>query len=82
MLVGFYFWKVPFDMQQSNGVLENALDGFVQLGNNPVLLIAFISKWIRKMLLRPSMIMYVKCPPNLYEMCIVYTELLPEKSFI
>ena len=44
MLVGFYFWKVPFDMQQPNGVLENALDGFVQLGNNPVLLIAFISK--------------------------------------
>ena len=42
MLVGFTFLKVPFDMQQPNGVMENALDGFIQLGNNQVLLIAFI----------------------------------------
>ena len=44
MLVGFYFLKVPFDMQQPNGVMENALDGFIQLGNNPVVLITYISK--------------------------------------
>ena len=44
MLVGFYFLKVPFEMQQPNGVMENALDGFIQLGNNPVVLITFISK--------------------------------------
>ena len=44
MLVGFYFFKVPFDMKQPNGVMENALDGFIQLGNNPVLLIAFIGE--------------------------------------
>ena len=42
LLVGFYFLKVPFDMQQPNGVMEDALDGFIQLGNNPVLLIVFI----------------------------------------
>ena len=42
LLVGFYFLKVPFDMQQPNGVMEDALDGFIQLGNNPVLLIIFI----------------------------------------
>ena len=44
MLVGFYFIKVPFDMGQPNGVLEDAIDGFLQLGNNSTLIISFIGK--------------------------------------
>ena len=44
MLVGFYFIKVPFDMNQPNGVLEDAIDGFLQLGNNSTLIISFIGK--------------------------------------
>ena len=44
ILVGFYFLKVPFDMGQPNGVMEDALDGFLQLGNNPKLLVAYIGK--------------------------------------
>ena len=42
MLIGFYFLKVPFDMGQPNEQMEDALDGFTQLGNNPVLLSSFI----------------------------------------
>ena len=44
ILVGFYFLKVPFDMGQPNGVMEDALDGFLQLGNNPKLLVSYIGK--------------------------------------
>jgi len=46
MLVGFYFLKVPFDMGQQDGQLEDAIDGFLQLSNNPVLLTSFISNII------------------------------------
>ena len=46
MLVGIYFIKVPFDMGQPNGQMEDAIDGFIQLRNNPVLLISFISNII------------------------------------
>ena len=45
MLIGFYFLKVPFDMGQPNGVMEDAIDGFIQLGNNPVLLVSYICKY-------------------------------------
>ena len=44
MLVAFYFIKVPFDMNQPNGVIEDAIDGFLQLGNNSTLIISFIGK--------------------------------------
>jgi len=42
LLVIFYFIKVPFDMGQPNGVLEDAIDGFIQLGNNVDLLLSYI----------------------------------------
>ena len=42
MLVVLYFIPVKFDMDQPGGQLEDALDGFVQLGNNPVLLTSFM----------------------------------------
>ena len=42
LLIVFYFVHVPFDMGQHRGVIEDALDGFVQLGNNPALLGCFI----------------------------------------
>ena len=45
MLIGFYFLKVPFDMGQPNGVMEDAIDGFIQLGNNPKLLVSYICKY-------------------------------------
>ena len=44
MLFGFYFLKVPFDMGQPNGVMEDAIDGFIQLGHNPRLLVAYVCK--------------------------------------
>ena len=44
MLIAFYFIKVPFEMGQPNGVLEDAIDAFMQLGNNPVLIVSFIGK--------------------------------------
>ena len=44
LLLAFYFIKVPFDMGQPNGAMEDAIDGFIQLGNNPVLLISYIGK--------------------------------------
>ena len=47
MLVGFNFLEVPFDMgqgQSGDHVLEDAVDGFIQLGNNPILLVSCISK--------------------------------------
>ena len=47
MLIGFYFLKVPFDMGQPNGVMEDAIDGFIQLGNNPKLLASYICKYYR-----------------------------------
>lgn len=43
MLVGFYYLRVPFEMGQLDGQLEDAIDGFIQLSNNPVLLVCFIS---------------------------------------
>ncbi len=46
MLLGFYFLKVPFDMGQPNGVMEDAIDGFLQLGNNVQLLLSYICKLI------------------------------------
>ena len=42
MLVVLYFIPVKIDMDQPGGQLEDALDGFVQLGNNPVLLASFL----------------------------------------
>ena len=42
MLVGFYHLKVSFDMGQPNGVMEDAIDGFIQLSNNSKLLVAYI----------------------------------------
>ena len=42
MLVVLYFIPVKFDMEQPGGQLDDALDGFVQLGNNPILLISFL----------------------------------------
>ena len=42
MLVVLYFIPVKVDMEQPGGQLDDALDGFVQLGNNPVLLVAFL----------------------------------------
>ena len=50
MLIGFYFLKVPFDMGQPDGQMEDALDGFIQLGNNPVLLTAYISNIVMLMI--------------------------------
>ena len=46
LLVIFYFVHVPFDMGQHRGVLEDAIDGFVQLGNNPALLGCYIGKYL------------------------------------
>ena len=46
MLVGFYFIQVPFVMRQPNGVMEDAIDGFIQLGNNPKLLASYIGKYL------------------------------------
>ena len=43
MLVGFYYLKVPFEMGQPDGQMEDAIDGFIQIGNNPILLVSFIS---------------------------------------
>ena len=40
-----YFVPVPFDMGQYRCVFEDAIDGFVQLGNNPTLLGCFIGKY-------------------------------------
>ena len=42
MLVVLYFIPVKFDMEQPGGQLDDALDGFVQLGNNPILLLSFL----------------------------------------
>ena len=44
MLVGFYYLKVPFEMGQLDGQMEDAIDGFIQLGNNPILLVSFIGQ--------------------------------------
>ena len=46
MLFGFYFLEVPFDMGQPNGIMEDAIDGFIQLANNPKLLLSFICKYL------------------------------------
>ena len=42
MLVVLYFIPVKFDMEQPGGQLDDALDGFVQLGNNFTLLASFL----------------------------------------
>ena len=42
MLVVLYFIPVKFDMEQPGGQLDDGLDGFVQLGNNPILLTSFL----------------------------------------
>ena len=42
MLVVLYFIPVKFDMEQPGGQLDDALDGFVQLSNNPILLLSFL----------------------------------------
>ena len=42
LLVVLYFIPVNVDMDQPGGQLADALDGFVQLGNNPVLLASFL----------------------------------------
>jgi len=42
MLVVLYFIPVKFDMGQPGGQLDDALDGFVQLGNNGTLLASFL----------------------------------------
>ena len=42
LLVIFFYIQVPFDMGQPDGQLEDALDGFIQMGNNATLLISFI----------------------------------------
>ena len=42
MLVVLYFIPVKFDMEQPGGQLDDALDGFVQLGNNGILLASFL----------------------------------------
>ena len=42
MLIVLYFIPVKFDMEQVGGQLDDALDGFVQLGNNPILLTSFL----------------------------------------
>ena len=42
MLVGFYFLKVPFNMGQPNGQMEDSIDGFIQLGNNSTLFMAYV----------------------------------------
>ena len=46
LLVISYFVPVPFDMGQYRCVFEDAIDGFVQLGNNPILLGCFIGKYV------------------------------------
>ena len=43
LLAGFYFIKVPFDMGQPDGQLEDAGDGFIQLANNLTLLACFLT---------------------------------------
>ena len=60
MLVGFYFIKVPFDMGQPDGVLEDAIDGFIQLGHNPVLLVSYIGKHYSPTLARYSLFIIIK----------------------
>ena len=42
MLIVLYFIPVKFEMEQVGGQLDDALDGFVQLGNNPILLASFL----------------------------------------
>ena len=42
MLVVLYFIPVKFEMEQVGGQLDDALDGFVQLGNNSILLVSFL----------------------------------------
>ena len=42
MLVVLYFIPVKFEMEQPGGQLDDALDGFVQLGNNSILLVSFL----------------------------------------
>ena len=59
MLVGFYFIKVPFDMGQPDGVLEDAIDGFIQLGHNPVLLVSYIGKHWSTILARYSLFIII-----------------------
>ena len=44
MLIAFYFIKAPFDMGQPNGVIEDAIDAFIQMGDNPALLGSLIGK--------------------------------------
>ena len=42
MLVVLYFIPVKFEMDQPGGQLDDAIDGFVQLGNNAILLVSFL----------------------------------------
>ena len=42
MLVVLYFIPVKFEMDQPGGQLDDAIDGFVQLGNNVILLVSFL----------------------------------------
>ena len=42
MLLVLYFIPVNIDMDQPGGQLDDALDGFAQLGNNWLLLVSFI----------------------------------------
>ena len=46
ILVVFNFLKVPFDMGQPDGQMEDVLDGFIQLKNNHILLSCFIGATI------------------------------------
>ena len=52
LLIIFYFVPIPFDMGQPRNVFEDAIDGFIQLKNCPVLLITFISKIFLKTYLK------------------------------
>ena len=60
MLVGFYYLKVPFEMGQLDGQMEDAIDGFIQLGNNPILLVSYISTTICLCIFMSSGIMITK----------------------
>ena len=42
MLVVLYFIPVKFEMDQPGGQLDDAIDGFVQLSNNAILLVSFL----------------------------------------
>ena len=60
MLVGFYYLKVPFEMGQLDGQMEDAIDGFIQLGNSPILLVSYICTTICLCIFMTSGIMITK----------------------